>query len=327
MSTHKMLQTEGDPLAAIQKLLHDIWATARLDGMLVPRRPPGSCGVQMVLAQERGHFGAVDPFAPVMAEKAAVQVIDLARNHPLGSWAAVLRPCEVRVVYQLAHQHSVKLDHVLIIGVDCLATFPEEDYRWRAEKWHSTDRLTDEALKFARLGGINAYRYRPACQMCPSPVPEAVDLSIGVLGLAPRKFLLVTARNEAIAHRIHLDQIANGEATPTLADEHEKMRVKLMERHAHARERAFHALAPELPKTINDVIQHLRNCAPCRSCIETCPLCSALFYGDIAMATMADVNRWLASCAQCGMCEEACPRHLPLTAIFGRINEELVATV
>jgi predicted aldo/keto reductase-like oxidoreductase len=36
-----------------------------------------------------------------------------------------------------------------------------------------------------------------------------------------------------------------------------------------------------------------------------------------------DVINWLASCAGCGMCEQSCPQHLPLSAIFTHVKQQL----
>ncbi len=267
MYTPRVLRTEGDPLLAIQKLLHDIWVRAGLAGILVPRRPPGSSGLTMVLAQERGHFSSVDPFAPVMADYAAQAVAELARQHPRTRYAAVLRPCEVRALFRLALWDSFRPDNILIIGVDCLATFPAEDYRWRVEKWHGGNPVTREALRFARQGGILAYRDRPACQMCVAPMPDVMlaDLRIGVLGLPTQQLILVTARDETVARRLDLGEITDGPAPPTLIEQHERMRFTLAERRAHTRERMIRDLPANLPKSVEDVIAHLRHCAPCQA--------------------------------------------------------------
>jgi formate dehydrogenase subunit beta len=325
MTTQWVLRTNGDPLATVQKLLCDIWARGELTGMLVPQRNPGTSAVTLFLAQEREHFDMVDPFAPVMMSNAAEMAAELARQQSPAFYGAVLRPCDARALFAIAKRESFRLDNFLTVGVDCLATYPAEDYEWRTRKRGNGEHLTREALQFARQGGILAYRYRQACQICTAPIPGQVDVSIGVLGLPTRQYILVTGRNEAVAHRLHLGEITDGLAPRAVIAQHDQMRKMLAERRARVRERIVGTLPATLPSDAQSLMTHLVNCAPCQACLEACPIyADELATGRSGGASVAAVNRWLASCAACGLCEDACPQHLPLSAVISRINWELL---
>lgn len=49
--------------------------------------------------------------------------------------------------------------NALAVRVDCLGTFPEDEFEWRAARKGSEKVLSGEALRFTPQGGISAYRY------------------------------------------------------------------------------------------------------------------------------------------------------------------------
>jgi formate dehydrogenase subunit beta len=323
MNTQWMLQDRGDTLVTIQQFLRDLWQTAALEGMLVPQRTAGTAGIRPLFITDWMQLNSADPCAPVMTLNAARLVAQLARENPRGRLGAVLRSCELRSLLTLAAHDAFHLEQFLIIGVDCLGTFPADDYAWRAEK-QGVEQLTREALRFAPQGGLLPHRYRHACQMCVSPVPEGADLSIGILGLPTRQTILITARNEETAERLRLDAITDGEAAPSLVARHEKMRATLAGRRGRARRRIIGALPASLPANVQGLLAQLTDCAPCQACLEACPI----YAGELARlggVSWDAVRRWLSTCAECGMCEEACPRRMPLSAVVSRIRWDLVS--
>jgi Pyruvate/2-oxoacid:ferredoxin oxidoreductase delta subunit len=209
--------------------------------------------------------------------------------------------------------------------VDCLASYAEEDFEWRVQKAGSVEQLTQENLRHARQGGIALHRFRQACQMCTSPQASLGGVTICLLGLPVRHVLLIRAKDEDTARRLHLDQITDGEAAYALIAQHEQTVNALVERRARTLEHMVQKLSADLPQDVDELIAHLQNCAPCRECLKVCPIYTfevAQASGEPDLSREAAV-RWLVSCVSCGMCEQACPRHLPLTAILSRISHEL----
>ncbi len=102
------------------------------------------------------------------------------------------------------------------------------------------------------------------------------------------------------------------------------MRRLIAGRRTRARKRALHVLETELAASVDALVEHLAGCAPCRACLDACPIFTAeVAQQPEAAITREMVTRWLASCAGCGMCEQACPKHLPLTAIFRSLQEQI----
>jgi formate dehydrogenase subunit beta len=321
MTTQWILHTQGDPLGAVRRFLGQLFQNAGLDGMLVLVYEPESDEAKPRLVDDSGQLQAAAPFAPVMTTNLASAVADLKRQSPGLRLGAVLRPCEVRALREVARRDSVEIAPYLIIGVDCIGTLTIDDDGWRDD----LDQLTRKALKYARQGGMAMYRCRPACQMCLSPVAAEADVSIGILGLPIRQVVLITARDERLARALQLDAITAGKAEPALVAQHDEMRATLIERRNRTRERMIHALSTDLAMDVDGLIAHLRDCQPCQQCLEACPICGSgesLYAPDGSLLCDAVID-WLMSCAGCGMCEQVCPEHLPFTAIVRRISHEL----
>lgn len=324
MTTQWMRHTGGDVLGTVQQFIGDLWTQAGLKNIFAPVRAPEATGVQPRLVDDPRLLTEVDPFEPLMTVNAATLISGLARVPQHAPFGAVVRPCEVRALNELARRGEFPREHVVMIGVDCLGTFSEEDYAWRVEKF-GPERLTREALQFAPQGGVALYRDRLACQTCAGPMPEMADVSLGMLGLHTRQFILVTARDEAMGERLHLSAITDGAASPELIAQHEAMRATLIERRSRTRERIMRLLSNDLPQHISELKAHLADCAPCQQCLEACPLYAVEFSPHGNGHATERLSHWLAACVECGMCEQACPKHLPLTTIFERIRLELSA--
>lgn len=325
MNTPWILNTQGDPLRAIRRFLQDLWRFNPFKGMLVPIYLPRDAVVAPQLVDSAGKLAAMDPFAPVTKTNAAKQVRALARRDPQGRYGALLRPCEVRSLGAMIKRDSFKLDNWVVIGIDCLAAFPAKDFGWRAERAGGVERLTEEVLRFARLGGILPYRFRKSCQMCSQCWSEEADLNIGVMGIPVREYILVTPKDERTAQQLVLHQATHGRASPEKINKHEKTLGRVDILHDRVRDRLTKELPPELPRSVGGLISLLAKCAPCKECLNACPI----YNGELDVlsnggsVSMEAVTRWLAFCSQCGMCEDVCPKETPLTAIVGSISRKL----
>lgn len=328
MSGYWILESHGDPLGRLQQLVAAVWDEAALDGMLVPLATGNGEETAPALIYEPSQLKDVNPFRPLMTANAARDVPAHLAQDPTQRLGALLRPCEVRALVEMGKHNGFRPEQLLLVGVDCLATFTPEDYAWRLDrKREAGRRLTAEALQFARQGGIVPYRYRSACQICDSPAAAGADVNIHVLGLAARQHLLVSARDGATAERLHLDAHTDGEAPGALGHQHERVVEKMMVRHNQARQRLCQSLGPLLPQNTAELVTRFDACAGCERCLEVCPICAVDYPARDASGHFEedDLFRWLISCAGCGMCEQACPQEQPLCAIFGHLREQLLA--
>lgn len=318
-----MLKTHDNPLARVRKFLQDIWEYADLDGMVIPVYQSEHKSVKQTVIHYFENLQEADPFAPLMQVNAGKLVSEMARKHPNDRMAAILRPCEIRALYEQVKHTGVELENWLLIGVDCPACFPLQDFEWRVQKAGSVEALTNEVLRNVRQGSIALDRFRPACGMCAKPGSPHEEICIGLLGLPVTDALLIGINNDVILQKLDLDRVCDGLAPQELIDQHERMLKTIEERRAHIRERQMDALAPELPASIEEFIAFLENCQPCESCLKACPdgehVVTAI---QTRTANHELVMDWLSSCAECGICEQACPKEVPLVAIADRIRRE-----
>ena len=327
MTAQWLVRTNGDPLGAVRLLLRRVWEQLRLHGMLAMPDGAFATGTAGLLTDPL-RLAEVNPFTPLMVTNSAALIPDLLSSHAGERLAAVLRPCELRVLVEMAKHDGFALEELFTITVDCLATLSIEEYRWRARRHGSSGAVTDEALQYARLGGIVPYRYRAACQICPAQAAQGADLNIGVLGLPVRESILVTVQDETTARRVRLDSLGDAAPAESLLRERDHSLQRLTERRSRTRERISHGLAESLPSGPSAIAALLERCCDCGTCLTVCPIDvvdPVRPAGDGKYLTR-DVARRLISCSGCGVCEDACPSHLPLTAMFCHVRDGLSAS-
>jgi formate dehydrogenase subunit beta len=323
MNNHWVMSTRGDPLAASRQLLQHVWQAAALDGMVTPLHQAGQVEVESVLVEDPRRLEQADPFVPVMPRNGARRIMELAEAYLRRRLAAVLRACEMRALEVLLREREMKLENWVLIGVDCVACFPLQDYAWRVEKAGSAEALTRQVLRNARQGGISADRFRTACQMCTLPETQHVDLLLAVMGLPVKEVMLVSTRDQATADRLNLAQATQGAAPETLVEQHARMLKTLERRRQRFHDRLLQDLPDTLPVTVEEFMALLAGCQPCQKCLEACPVCRDELKPQFASGNVSlpQVKQWLAACAQCGMCEQACPQGKPLMAVISRLSQ------
>lgn len=348
MKTQWILETHGEPVDSVCRFLQLAWTQLGLDGMLVPVNGKGSRDMELRVLNDPAQLDEVNPFRPLMTQNTARSLPELVGDDGSQHLGVLLRPCEMRALIEMVKHDSFRLARIVTICVDCLGTLPADEYQWRAERKGTHEALTQEALQFARQGGIVPYRYRPACQICSSPAAYGADLNINVLGLPVRQCLLIEIRDEAMAAQLHLSSAplplemvySPGEGVPEplvdaelpaagkLVAQRQRTVDKLVERRGRARERASLSLAETTTADVEGIIAMLEQCGSCQACMEACPICAVDFpnQDEKGRYVGGDVARWLISCSGCGMCEQACPGLRPLSAIFGYIRDQLAAS-
>ncbi|OGN95302.1 MAG: hypothetical protein A2Z71_00255 [Chloroflexi bacterium RBG_13_50_21] len=337
MNAYWSLQTHGDPLGTVRKLIKQIWLDSSLDGMLVTMNGGDEASAMPCYVVEIESIDDINPFKPLMEINIARAIPELLADHPGVRIGALLRPCEMRALTEMTKHAAFKIDTLLTISVDCLGTLPADEYQWRRQRLEKTnpaaelnpsqtnDDLAHEALKFARQGGIIPYRYRSACQVCLSPAAQNANLNIHILGLPVRQQLLLSISEPMIAETIQIEKLADGMADNALINQHERILSKMCERHQRTMERVDEGLGALLPADVDAVIHQLESCGDCQNCMDVCPICSVDRPDRNADGhyERSAVGRWLISCAGCGMCEQSCPNHLPISAAFAHIRQQL----
>jgi len=325
MAVQSVLEVKnGDTLGAVRGVLKMLLEKNLVDALLVPLQVPGADRITPTLVKETQQLDVANPLAPVMRLNAAAMLVRLQKEDQTTRIGAVLRPCELRAVVELAKFGHIALDRVTFVGIDCMGTYEPETYARIARASTCEESPTDEMLRWTRQGPIAPYRLRGACQMCEYFSMENADLAIGLVGMNVRERLLIEARDD-IAEKLNLRAGgANGRA---------KAIARLSAIRKSRREQAM-ANAAEMLKDVPSLLGVIALCTACGECQDVCPFCGTdAFVPKPARAEhpgegvpFGELVRWArraASCVQCGMCELACPCHVPLTAIQAVLGRAL----
>ncbi len=320
MNTQWVLNTKGDPLGTVNRFVMQVWQETGLVGMILPSDSKN----ELRIVEDPSDLGELNPFQPLMLMNIAGLVPAVLQKSSQGRYGILLRPCELRALIEVAERKEIEAGRLLTICVDCLGTFPDEEFEWRSIRKGSDAGLTKEALQFAPQGGIAAYRYRAACQMCVSPGAVSADINLGVIGLPVRQSILVDCQ----PNLLDWSQITNKPADPALNKKREVMLSKLIEVHSQTRDRVLSGLAEVLPANVDVLLDQFDDCGNCQSCMDACPICTATpsHRTKEGRYDRQDVVEWLVDCAGCGMCEQSCPKHLPLSIIFTHVKRSLEET-
>ena len=319
------VKTQGDPLGAIRQSIHQLWVQNGIQTMLIPANGMASDLQNPAIINDPHHLDDFNPFKPVMKSNLAKWIPGTIIENSGEVIAAVLRPCEMRALVEMAELDGFILNDLITISFDCLGTMPTEDYIWRIKSKKTSDRMKEESIQFARQGGILSYRNRAACQICASPQAHAADVNFNIIGLPVRQYLLVSAPDKQRTIQIHIDQLVDGKALPNQVAQHTKITNKIAERNRHNFERIVNGLEEILPDDIDSLINQLESCGNCQSCFEICPICDVFRpqKNEYGRFEREDIIFWLTACSGCGICEPLCQRHLPLNTIFQYIRREL----
>jgi len=326
MSHTLMVETHGDPLGAIRHVLKTIWRNAKLDVLLAPTNDSEELKQTPYILYSPNELMGFNPFKPLMTSNTARFVPNFLQSQGNQKRiGAILRPCELRALRGLERNHQVNTAGLLTISFDCLGTYPNEDYAWRTKRKGSVDQLTQEAIQFAKHGGIVPYRFRSACQVCQSPAGEGAQFNIGVIGLPIRQYIFLSFPEKELESLLTGNGLEIRDADPWLIEHHQLTIAKINERNHRVSERIRQGMADVFPMSIEQLIQTFVECGDCQKCMQVCPLCAVQtpVRSESGKYLTEEIVRWAESCAGCGMCEQVCPHHKPLSAFFAFIREQL----
>jgi formate dehydrogenase subunit beta len=299
--------------------------------------------VAPMLVSDPAALDRADPLAPVLpinAARAASQLTLTPHTEKLG---VVLRACEIRALVELVKFQQASLDGVVIVGVDCLGTYPLTAYQAAGDREQVVEALLAQATR-GEPKPFDGLAFRAACQMCEQPLPagDHVALTIGLLGVEPGKLYLKARQDLAAA----LGLTANGAPAGRQA-----AAQTLVAARTTARDAAFAAFRDRV-HTMDGLLQEFSTCIRCHNCMTNCPICycrecifrtptfeheSQLYYQwaarkgtvrmlpDTLLFHLTRLNHMATSCVGCGLCTEACPVDIPVGTVFRTVGHKVQA--
>jgi formate dehydrogenase subunit beta len=350
MSKSAVLEVKNnDPVETLRVFFRDLLEKEVVAALLIPKKLPSGDGYCQTLIRDPEMLDDVNPVAPTLPVQSARLISHLTITDPGGKVGAVLKSCEIRAVIELVKFLQVKLDRVILIGVDCLGTYEPSDYAKMSREEEEGVSITEGLLKGAQEGRIepqDGYNLRLACQICEYPSPQNADIVIGLLGHNPQKEIIIHLRDHLAIELAQKGILAAAEEGSSSRD---LVIKRLTEERINRREEVFDAFRSSM-KGLQDLMDTLSTCIRCHNCMVACPICyckECVFRtptlehkadqflrwvdrkGGVRMPTdtllfhLIRLSHMATSCIGCGLCDSACPNGLPVATLFRAVGHKI----
>jgi formate dehydrogenase subunit beta len=314
---------DSDPIESIREILSIPLEGGHLDAVFLPVWSDDSQHPAPAIISSPDEISSSDPFAPVMVCNSALSAFEEIEHNLHRRTGVVLRPCELRTFQFLVSESGLRTDNVILISMDCLATFPVEDFGWRQDKSEERDKLTRTALHFAAQGGLLPSRYRGSCQICDKPYPERADLHFELFGMETSEHIGVQSDRDEVLQELGLEEVIVQPISASMIERRQRTLDRLLAWRLQARAYASAHLTQE-QKTMDGLIEHLRSCSACQNMItEHCPTFELEWITGSEIVQQEILENWLGYCGGCGMCEHSCPEEFPIFSSIAYLNQSI----
>jgi formate dehydrogenase subunit beta len=340
--------TDGKTDEAIIDFLKSLIEKGVVEDLILPKALPSGEGVVQTLIRDPHMLGGACALSPTMPVQSARVVSNLSIKGLGKKVGAVMKSCEIRAIVELTKFLQVKLDNLYLIGIDCPGTFEVPDYARMVQEGKGGEKLNRELLKSMERGEAAApvgYAFRPACQMCEYPVPQA-DIVLKLYGYATDREIGVEV-GEKVEKEIEEKGILSfsGQDSPSRA----RVVGKVVDERVKKRDAVFKEFKG-MVKDLPSFLDRFATCIRCHNCMVACPICyckecvfrTAIFEhegdqflrwadrkGGIRMPTdtlifhLIRMSHMVTSCVGCGLCDSACPSRLPVASLFRSVGDKI----
>ena len=333
--TQKILNVKNnDVVHSVNEVLKELLKSGKVAALLVPQYVPSKKVVFPVLISDPDKLDS-NVFVPLLPASTAKIISRMTKVQPAKKpIGVVIHPCQIRALIELAKLNQASLENIVIIGVDCLGTFPMKTFVDFPEKNNPTEFILHD---FISDGNKSEKYLRSACIVCDEPFSINADIVIGIYGMDISKEILIEAHTETGKKILEDLKLEHAEDL--------KSRAKKIKDLHDARTKKLESFVKE--KTSKKGIAHLAEffdkCINCHNCMKVCPICycreclfdSSVFDAeaykfirkaeskslfkmpnDSTLFHLGRMNHMILSCVKCGLCEQGCPMDIPLMDIF-----------
>ena len=274
--------------------------------------------------------------------------------------AVVCKPCDARAIIELAKRTQIKMDNLILIGLNCTGTLPAAAAKQMfreifevdpaevvgedIEEGKLTIRLKDGTEKQKDLDELEQKGYRrwDYCRRCDINIPIMADIACGKWGTDGKKATFIEVCSEKgadfIEKAIEAGYIKVEKPDSGAIEARREKNEKEVERAKKWQEKDFASLREmSAEEKFNYWFGQFSRCIKCYGCRDACPICyckdcileadrGIIAPGEIPpdiMFPMIRAVHVMDSCVNCGQCQDACSMDLPLARLIFMLSREL----
>lgn len=340
------LLEKGESGGAISALLKFALESGNVDAVLGVKKGADIYDVVPVLITDPAEISEISGslhFGTLLLSRLFSRYLEGVENLKI---AVALKGCDVMGLYELAKRGEVKLENILMIGLNCGGTISSEMARKMiVEKFEVNPDLVKKeriakgkfivetsegefSIPIDKLEEENLGR-RSNCRRCKLKIPRQADLACGEWGVMGTEATFVEVCSAKGAEILEQAKAAGVVETfipvPKGLEIRGKIEKSMLNLSENGRTKDFQSLG-EGKNRLRQLINETSRCIKCYSCIEVCPALSGAKVSDFTVDTPGKIPPSFAfhalryslvadSCINCGQCEELCPMEIP-NALF-----------
>ena len=274
--------------------------------------------------------------------------------------AVVCKPCDARAIIELAKRTQIKMDNLILIGLNCTGTLPSAAAKQMFREEFGVDPadiiredLEEGKLSIALKDGTEkqkdldeleqkGYGRRENCRRCDINIPTMADIACGKWGTDGKKATFIEVCSEKgadfIEKAIEAGCIKVERPDSAAVEARREKNEEEVERAKKWQEKDFASLREmNTEEKFSYWFGQFSRCIKCYGCRDACPICyckdcileadrGIVAPGEIPPDIMFPMIRSvhvMDSCVNCGQCQDACSMDLPLARLIFMLNREL----
>ncbi len=334
----KAIKVPKPPDETIKEILYSLFELNKINGVFALSRINAN-NYGYTLITDKKLIRDISPITPLMPANLGKLISQLTVIESIeSSLAVVLRPCELRALFELVKLEQAKLDNMFFVSFTCGGVFPtkfmNDELQNKLEQYW-------ESLKT----GDDLEDLRESCRVCEYVVPDNADIILNLLGendiSRETTVLLKTEKGEKL--------LANKTNQFIELDLKSKRLDNIINRKTEQKNKIYGTLKTE-DLGVAGLTKLFGRCINCHACSKACPACycKLCFFESAeneynpsifemmlnnrgALRLPADtifyhIGRLIhvgITCVGCGMCSDACPTNIPIARIFAKAGEHI----
>ncbi len=329
----KQFQVPKPPDDTLRDILALLMDKGKVGGVFALAQT-GENSYSYALITDKELLDHIVPTLPLMPANAGRMVSRLTMLEPVKTpIAVIMRPCELRALFERVKLEQARLDNLLFISYTCGGVLEMKTAK------DGLQLKLEEYWKQVGTGGVSE-DLRNSCRVCENFVPSGADITLALVGNENGKQTTVQVNSEKGE-----EFLAGLSYELTEADPEPEVLDSMRKKRAEQKPDVFGQFAAE-ELGMAGLTALFGRCIGCHACGRACPVCycSSCHFdaaeSDFDPSTLEaeltnrgalrlptgtlyyQIGRLLhvsISCVGCGMCSDACPVDIPVALIFAKL--------